>query len=274
MGIGVNRPADRGASAAEYAGLVVLASVVLGALVSAGIPGKVAGGTGQALCTILHTRDCAPGQAGRTGPANPGTTPEALPSARPSASVPPEYRKMRDAVNRALDQTALGREAKAWNERHGIPVDYVRYTGEQPEYSWDRIKIVVHRSSSPQRLAVQYVMKTAQVRAASGLDAGNMPKRAYVDAGVKAVSDRFSAVIERIHVLHNVEQKHALLDEEDDPYARAYGNAVRKAYADADDEDRTLTPEGARLIARQEIAELVRKLLGRGLARMWEREHG
>lgn len=48
------RAADRGASAVEYSGLIVLAALILGALYAIGIPAKVTSSVSTALCEILH----------------------------------------------------------------------------------------------------------------------------------------------------------------------------------------------------------------------------
>src|SRR5262245_41991863 len=48
------RRSDTGAGAAEYAGLVVLAALILGALVAAGVPQKVTPRVSAAICEILH----------------------------------------------------------------------------------------------------------------------------------------------------------------------------------------------------------------------------
>lgn len=52
---------DRGASSLEYAGLVVLAALLVSALISTGLVGGVARGTGTALCRIFASQSsCAP----------------------------------------------------------------------------------------------------------------------------------------------------------------------------------------------------------------------
>ena len=62
---------DGGAGVAEYAGLVVLAALILGALYAVGIPSKVETGVGTALCKIMGGSDCgtteAAGQKGDGG---------------------------------------------------------------------------------------------------------------------------------------------------------------------------------------------------------------
>lgn len=64
---------DAGVSVLEYAGLVVLAAVLIGALVATGVPRTVASRTSVALCRILGGRNC-----GRGSP-----RPRAAPSPRP-----------------------------------------------------------------------------------------------------------------------------------------------------------------------------------------------
>ena len=59
---------DGGAGVAEYAGLVVLAALILGALYAVGIPSKVETGVGTALCKIMGGSDCGKTEAaGRNG---------------------------------------------------------------------------------------------------------------------------------------------------------------------------------------------------------------
>lgn len=45
---------ERGASSLEYAALLALAALILGALVAVGIPGTVSARAGSAVCSILH----------------------------------------------------------------------------------------------------------------------------------------------------------------------------------------------------------------------------
>lgn len=62
------RARDRGATAVEYTALLVLAALILGALVAAGIPGKTAARTDSALCTIIHTGgSCGGGSSSERG---------------------------------------------------------------------------------------------------------------------------------------------------------------------------------------------------------------
>lgn len=77
---------QRGASLVEYAGLIVLAALILGSLVALGIPGKISSGVGSAICRIFDQGNCGkqqPSASGRSpnGPA--GTRP-----AQPSQSAP------------------------------------------------------------------------------------------------------------------------------------------------------------------------------------------
>lgn len=71
-------PRERGASTIEYAGLVVVAALILGVLVATGMPAKVSSGTGTTICRILHSgaSDC-----GRTTAA--GGTDETAGTGRP-----------------------------------------------------------------------------------------------------------------------------------------------------------------------------------------------
>lgn len=67
---------DRGASVAEYAGLIVIAALILGGLYATGIPAKVTHGTSRALCRIqTGTRaSCGDRPAIRAAPAGHRTT--------------------------------------------------------------------------------------------------------------------------------------------------------------------------------------------------------
>jgi len=49
---------DRGAGTLEYAGLIVVAALILGALWATGIPAKVTPRVSTAICLILHEGDC------------------------------------------------------------------------------------------------------------------------------------------------------------------------------------------------------------------------
>lgn len=52
------KAADTGASIVEYAGLIVLAALIVGALVALGLPGRVADGVRDALCQVFEQRRC------------------------------------------------------------------------------------------------------------------------------------------------------------------------------------------------------------------------
>lgn len=74
------RRSETGASLVEYAGLIVLAGLILGALVAIGIPGKVEAACSSALCRILGEKNCplAP-PAGPQPTARPSTGPTRAP---------------------------------------------------------------------------------------------------------------------------------------------------------------------------------------------------
>lgn len=94
---------DRGASFVEYAGLVVLACLLLTGLVASGLPARITGGTSAAICRVFspNSGDCGPqgpqsnsgGPGQRALPAgqqngnqNPGHDPAARPSGNPVTS--------------------------------------------------------------------------------------------------------------------------------------------------------------------------------------------
>jgi len=54
---------DGGAGLAEYAGLVVLAALILGALVALGVPAKVESGVSSAICQIFQGTNCGKPEA-------------------------------------------------------------------------------------------------------------------------------------------------------------------------------------------------------------------
>ena len=54
---------DAGAGLAQYAGLVVLAALILGALVALGVPNKLQSGIGTQICEIFQGSDCAKPQS-------------------------------------------------------------------------------------------------------------------------------------------------------------------------------------------------------------------
>lgn len=74
---------DGGASSVEYAGLIVLACLIVTGLIAAGLPTRVANGTDAAICRILtpDRRDC--GSDGQ-GTADPGGESRALPAGHQS----------------------------------------------------------------------------------------------------------------------------------------------------------------------------------------------
>lgn len=63
---------ERGAGAVEYAAVIVVAAVVLGGLVAAGIPGKVGSGTSAAVCRVMQSADC--GRTEASGPLGENTS--------------------------------------------------------------------------------------------------------------------------------------------------------------------------------------------------------
>ena len=66
---------DGGAGAAEYAGLVVLAALILGTLWAIGVPSKVETGVRTALCHILDGSDCGKQEASGQNDGQDGTQP-------------------------------------------------------------------------------------------------------------------------------------------------------------------------------------------------------
>jgi len=67
---------DGGAGLAEYAGLVVLAALILGALVALGVPGKLQSGIGTQICEIFQNGDCGKTQSNdQPGGDQPGDDP-------------------------------------------------------------------------------------------------------------------------------------------------------------------------------------------------------
>lgn len=76
---------ERGASLVEYAGLIVLAALILGSLVAIGIPQKVSSGVGSAICRIFDQENCgkqqpsasggSPNAPARSNPAQPAIAP-------------------------------------------------------------------------------------------------------------------------------------------------------------------------------------------------------
>lgn len=71
------RPADRGATALEYTGLIVVGALILGAIVAVGLPAKVRTHTGAAICRIVGGTDCGEplAQGGRPADGTPTTEP-------------------------------------------------------------------------------------------------------------------------------------------------------------------------------------------------------
>ena len=59
----IARKRDSGAGAIEYAGLIVLAALILGTLVAVGIPSKVGPAVSGAICRVLHEDSCPKPQA-------------------------------------------------------------------------------------------------------------------------------------------------------------------------------------------------------------------
>jgi len=66
---------DRGGALADYAALVVLAALILGALVVTGVPSTIASGAGNQICKIFRQGDCAEPQktTAAGNPEAPGT---------------------------------------------------------------------------------------------------------------------------------------------------------------------------------------------------------
>lgn len=83
---------DRGASALEYAGLIVLAAVILGGLYAIGIPEKVSSGVGTALCRILNEDNCGGRQPSANGSPTSGPGQSSGPAAAPRPTDPLQVR--------------------------------------------------------------------------------------------------------------------------------------------------------------------------------------
>lgn len=75
---------DAGSAGAQYAGLIVLAALILGSLYAVGVPERVRGKTSSALCRILGS-NCPPEDQVRKG--LPGNAPRAAGPAIPNSCV-------------------------------------------------------------------------------------------------------------------------------------------------------------------------------------------
>lgn len=169
---------DRGASAAEYAGLIVLAALILGALYATGVVNTVGDRTGQAVCRILRTGNCATTRPPRAD-GNGGPTPGLLPTAPPRATEPPPAtpgpspnpsptppddpsERARERTEKILNETPLGRDALNWIKQHGVQVVY--RPGGGSYYSDDDNVFYVDTNQPPEEVAATFVHETNHAR--------------------------------------------------------------------------------------------------------------
>lgn len=86
----MRRPGDRdhGASTVEYAGLIVLAAVLLVGIVSTGLPARVGGSVGTAICRIFDGTNCGPRNGGQSDGSRPNGGGPAPTSSNPGGRQP------------------------------------------------------------------------------------------------------------------------------------------------------------------------------------------
>lgn len=185
---------DRGATALEYAGLVVLAAVIVGALYATGIFATIGDRTGQAVCQILGTSDCAPTrppQAGGQGGPTRGRLPTAPPIPEPEVTEPPPPSPGASPVplpvlnerawkrtEKILQQTPIGRAALKWARQHGVGLMY--RTGDGSYYD-DATNIVhLELDQSPEQTAAVFVHETNHARNRNQPDVHKLSRAAYI----------------------------------------------------------------------------------------------
>lgn len=110
------RRRDAGASAVEYAGLIVIAALLVGVLLASGVLSRVQPATTAALCEILGGRTCArptPGPTAAKSYAPAAVTPG--PSAPPSVPPPPGIDRTAYGVEQDLD-LSFDRDSGIWDQ--------------------------------------------------------------------------------------------------------------------------------------------------------------
>lgn len=186
---------DRGASAAEYAGLIVLAALILGTLYATGVVDTIGDRTGQAICRILDNGGCAtsqPPRAGGNGGPTPGLLPTAPPTVPPGATEPPTpspgpspspapdpSEQARKRTEKILNETPLGRDALSWIKQHGVQVVY--RPGGGSYYSDDDNVFYVDTNQPPEEVAAVFVHETNHARNRYKPDVHKLSRADFID---------------------------------------------------------------------------------------------
>lgn len=125
---------ERGASLVEYAGLIVLAALILGSLVAIGIPQKVSSGVGSAICRIFDQENCGKQQPSASGgsPAGPARSGPAQPAIAPHPADPLQVRLA--SFNAGAGKPPKPQAGKPPPQNPGRPKvpNWGRYTGHGP----------------------------------------------------------------------------------------------------------------------------------------------
>lgn len=124
---------DRGASTIEYAGLIVLAALILGSLTAIGIPGTIRDGLTPALCKIVGGTSCG---GNSTGPPDTdrGRPPDG--DLAPGSNQPPVAAGKDPGLLPSLGKT-LGHYFQGFENFAGFSSKTPTSTGYQPTYPSD-----------------------------------------------------------------------------------------------------------------------------------------
>lgn len=268
----------------EYAALIVLAALVIGALVSAGLPGTVADKTEAAVCRIFHQETCAnrstpPPVAKRTGsgeggpsrapgkgspPSSPGLTtgpptepphaqydtPNPSPNPPPSEPPPSAGEVAREETERLLEETPIGRDALECVREHGTQVVWGTDGGSYQQDSNNAIYLDIDRS--PSEIASSYVHEANHACHRNEIDPDDLTRDEYID---RSLSEEVRGTVLAIRFQQQLQELHPdeTLPEAplQDEYEQAYDAAVGRAEDDAFEQGRTLTDAEKRSIGER-----------------------
>lgn len=106
----MRRPGDRdhGASTVEYAALIVLAAALIVGIVSTGLPARIGGGVGTAICRIFDGTNCGPRNGGRSDGSQPNGGSPTPTSSNPGGRAPITLPNILNGAGSYLASTTAG----------------------------------------------------------------------------------------------------------------------------------------------------------------------
>lgn len=258
------RPYDRGASAVEYGGVLLLVAAIVFALVATGIPGTVSANVQSAVCRVFQG-DCADGDRTETQSAPPSRLPTAPPTVtNPPQTVPPTpspgppvptpsqtVPTDQSETEAVLNETQLGRDALQWVRDHGVRVVYRKGGGSY--YDGDDNVFYVDTDQSPEERANTFVHEVNHAEHRDDPDIDDLSRDDFID---QSINEETEGTVEAILNNQQLQDTRGNGQVPDTLLQTEYEDAYDQAIADenrarAQNQRPPLTPEQARQVGER-----------------------